>query len=392
MARMQTLFSTLFSHGFRPLFLLMALYALVGPLLWLLAWTGALPATTTAINPWWHGHDMLMGLAGAAIGGFLLTAVPNWTSTPPVHGQPLIMLCLLWISGRILPSHEWPSLVADAGYWILLCGLVAGPILRKDNRRNHKVLALIAVLALTDTATHLAVVYDSGWLQQAVWLQLWLIVLLINLIGGRIIPAFTGNWLRQHSAEPPAPAELPAGFAHTDLAGGIATALFALGVVTGQPALLTVPAGAAATLLQLIRLYRWKPWKTLADPLVGMLHLSWAWLATGLLLWTLAEAQLVPVSAAVHALGIGAMGSMIISVASRAAMGHTGRPLRSHPLLNTAILLLSLAALTRIIAASAVAPWWLWLSGGCWSLAFLIWLVRFAPILTGPSEAPQGQK
>ncbi|MEX1197861.1 MAG: NnrS family protein [Pseudohongiellaceae bacterium] len=377
---------TLLSYGFRPLFLLMGAYALIGPVLWMLAWTGQWPAASVTMNPWWHGHDMLMGLAAAAIGGFLLTAVANWTATRPVQGSALVWLCLFWISGRLLPLNDWPALVADGAYWTLLWGLIALPILRTGNRRNYKVLALVAALAATDFAVHLSALFSMDWLRQAVWLQLWLVILLINLVGGRIIPAFTGNWLRKQSERPLSTEELPAAFSRLDLIGGVALAVFAAGVVTQQPAWWTVPAGALSGLLQLIRLYRWKTWKTLTDPLVWMLHLSWAWIPVGTLLWTLAELGMLPVSAAVHALGIGAVAGMILSVASRAALGHTGRALLSHPLLTGAILLLSLAALSRTLASIDGGAVWLWVSLLCWVLAFGGWLARFAPILAGRLE------
>lgn len=376
--------TVLFSYSFRPLFLLMALFALIGPTLWVLNWTGHLPLMP-APNPWLHGHDMIMGLMSAAIGGFLLTAVANWTSTPPVQGSALAWLCLFWLSGRLLPLGHWPALVADSAYWILLWGLVALPILNTKNRRNFKVLILLACLAIIDSVVHLGAILAATWLRQAVWLQLWLVILMINLIGGRIIPAFTGNWLRKKSKQILSPEELPAAFSRIDLAGGAALAIFAAGLVSEQPVWWTVTAGALSTLLQLIRLYRWKVWKTFTDPLVWMLHLSWAWIAVGTLLWTLAELQMVPVSAAIHALGIGAIASMILSVASRAALGHTGRPLQSHALLTGAILLLSLASVSRIAASFTGAELWLWIGLGCWLLAFISWLLHYVPILTRPA-------
>lgn len=380
------LHQTLFSHGFRPLFLLMGLYALIGPTVWLLVWTGLLPPVGGPVLPAQHGHDMLMGLAGAAIGGFLLTAVPNWTATRPVRGQALVLLCLLWSAGRLLPHQHWASLVADTGYWALLGGLVAIPVLRTRNHRNYKVLMVLTAVAASDVLAHAGAILHEPWLRQAVWLQLWLVVILINLIGGRVIPAFTGNWLKQRSPQPLPRRELPAGFSHVDLAGGLLLALFAAGVVTRQAAWMTVPVGTLAAALQLYRLYRWKPWKTLSDPLVWMLHLSWGWLVAGTVLWILAELGRVPVSAAVHALGAGAIASMILSMSSRAALGHTGRPLHSHPLLTGAIVLLSVAAILRITATLTVGNAWLLASGAAWCLAFAFWLWRYVPVLLLPAR------
>ncbi|MGM0631986.1 MAG: NnrS family protein [Pseudomonadota bacterium] len=382
-ATSQPTLTTLFSHGFRPLFLLMALYAVIGPVHWLLAWTGLIPDAD--INAWWHGHEMVMGLAGAAIGGFLLTAVPNWTSTRPVRGLALIALCAAWIGGRFLPVTSWSALISDATYWALLWGLIALPIIRTRNRRNYKVLLVVAILATADVATHIAALADNTWVRQAVWTQLWLVVALVNLIGGRIIPAFTGNWLRQGSTRPPSPRDLPAPFGRIDLIGGLLLIAFALALLTAQPDGLTAVLGTTATATQLLRLYRWKPGRTLSEPLVWMLHLAWAWLAVGTGLWTLSLSGIVPVSAAVHALGIGGIAGMILSVASRATLGHTGRALDSHPLLTTATVMLSLAAISRIIATFQPHPAWLWISGALWLSAFVGWLILYGPMLLKPT-------
>ena len=164
-----------------------------------------------------------------------------------------------------------------------------------------------------------------------------------------------------------------------------------MSVVLQLPPPVTVPLGLLCFLAQAWRFIRWKFWLTFSDPLVWMMHLSYAWLLVGILLWTMSVADMLPVSAAIHALTIGAVASMIVSVAARAALGHTGRPLQTHWLLTSTIILLSLAALSRIIAAGVSAQWWLELSAGLWMLAMLCFALRYAPMLLGRSaQQPRG--
>src|SRR5579884_4564817 len=99
-----------FSAGFRPFFLLAALWAGLAIPLWLAALHGAeLPTRLPALV--WHIHEMAFGYGGAVVAGFLLTAIPNWTGRLPLQGVPLAVLAALWLAGR-------------AG--ILLSGLIGG--------------------------------------------------------------------------------------------------------------------------------------------------------------------------------------------------------------------------------------------------------------------------
>ncbi len=372
---MTQLLGNLFSRGFRPLFLLVGLYAIGGMLAWIGLWTGWWSFPLNRMAVYWHGHEMIMGLAAAAIGGFLLTAVANWTGRAPVAGWPLAALCLLWLAGRLSVGAPAVTAVSDFAYWLMLWVLVARDILGAGNRRNYKVLFVLAALAIADALFHWAELYRPEYLQRAFWLQLWLVLLLINLIGGRIIPAFTGNWLRRRDA----PAPMPPAFGRLDLAGSIAMGLFALALIVPVPTAAIVALGLVAAILQGGRLMRWQGLRTLSEPLVWMLHLSWAWIPLGILLWTLAAAQLLPVAAAVHALAIGAMAGMIVSVAARASLGHSGQPLQSSPLLTAAILLLNGAAVSRIMAVASDSEPWMLVGALLWLLAFLAFLWRLLP-------------
>lgn len=377
----------LLSFAFRPLFLLVALQALVGIGLWAAWWSGLL-AVQWPVNPvYWHAHEMISGFAGAAIAGFLLTAVANWTGRPPVRGWPLALLSLCWLAARLAAVTPFVAAVAGVLWWTLLLVLVAQELLLSRNRRNYKILLVLALFILTEGLYHLAALQGLAWQRQVVWAQMWLVLILINLIGGRIIPAFTRNWLLQRQAAPGGESTLPAAFGPIDLAATLALLLFAAISLLPVPGWLALATGVVAALLQAWRLSRWQGHRTLSDPLVWMLHVAYAWLPLGLLLLACGLAGLLPVSAGLHALTAGTIAGMIVSVSSRAALGHTGRPLKSHPLLTLSFVLLTLAAASRVLASLTALPLLMQGATLLWLLAFAAFALRYAPILLRPAAS-----
>lgn len=377
----------MFSYGFRPLFLLAGLHAFLSIPLWTLYWSGAVAFDLQRAGPFFHGHELISGLVAAAAGGFLLTAVANWTRRPPISGALLALLCTFWLLGRVAFNLPWLAAAGDLAYWILLTALVARELVLAGNRRNYKILAVLTAFLLSDVLYHIA---ESGYqfqmLQPIMWFQILLVVVLINLIGGRIIPAFTGNWLKARAREQQSPEpQLPPSFNRLDLIATVALLAFILLILLpGAPEPAQATAAATAGVLQLLRLSRWKAFQTGSEPLIWMMHLAYLWIPVGLGLWTLAlVSNIVPVSAAVHALTGGAIAGMIMAVSSRAALGHTGRPLQSPPLLTLAIILLSAATIIRVLATVSGGMTLLWVSVTLWAAAFGIWLVCFVPVLTG---------
>lgn len=376
-----------FSNGFRPLFTACAVQALVMMVLWLMSLGGALlagPEAWGAIA--WHGHEMLFGFGGAAIGGFLLAAVAKWTGRTPVSGVALMLLSLLWLVGRLL---SWSGvdqlallLLANSGYWLLLTLLVGRELWCSGNRRNAVVVLALAVM------TGFSVLFQLGAVDRLHLLesQLLLMALMISLIGGRIVPAFTRNWLVRRQA----PAErMPAPFGLPDrLAVGLSVLATLAWVVQG-PALLTGILLLLAGGAQLVRLLRWRGLASLDEPLLFALHGGYLWVGVGFVLLGLSTGwQLIPVTAGIHALAVGAMGGMILAVAARAALGHTNRELRAGRLMVVSFGVIHLAAMVRV--AAALLPeqsLLLMLSGMLWLLAFALFAWRYLPILLGPEES-----
>jgi uncharacterized protein involved in response to NO len=382
--------TVLLSFAFRPLFLLLVIQALVHIPVWYLMWQGYL-AVDWPVNPaLWHGHEMLNGFAGAAIGGFLLTAVATWTGRKAVSGWPLILLCLFWIVAR--GSLIVPQLAATASiaFWLGLLLLMAREVLLAGNQRNYKVVLILLLFLLLELAFQYAFLSRADWLREIVWIQLWLIVLLINLIGGRIIPAFTRNWLKRHRPSL-TDKQLPRPFGKVDLVASLTLPGFAILSLIQVSEPLLVASALIAAFFQIWRLLRWQGFRTFADPLVWMMHLAYAWIPLGILLFAGGLKGMLPVSMGIHALGIGTVASMIVSVASRAALGHTNRPLIAHPLLTLSIVLISLAALLRILASSSSTSMLLSAATVIWSVAFAAFAIRYLPILLFPAKGNSGQ-
>lgn len=379
----------LLSYAFRPLFLLMTAYALVVVPVWVLVWVGWVPMPSLALlNPiWWHAHEMLFGFAGAAIGGFLLTAVATWTGRPPVAGAPLLALALLWLAARLLlflPLGNAGSVMpaaaaADLGYDVLLLGLMSRELLSARNRRNYKVLVLLALLAAANTAFYFGVGGRPRWVDPALLGTLWIVILLISLIAGRVVPAFTRNWLRLHGASPDVG---PPPFDRVDLAATLALVTFACLTLVETLSFVTAATGLIAGVLLLFRVARWQGLRTRTEPLVWILHIAFLWIPVGVLLLAGAALGWWPASAGIHALSVGAITTMIVAVASRAALGHTGRPLESHPVLTAAYLLITLAAASRVLVVAVPDGRALLLvAGASWFLGFACFAWRYVPIL-----------
>lgn len=373
--------------GFRPFFLGAAAWAAIALTLWLLAFFGSINLAAGMDATAWHRHEMLFGFVGAAIAGFLLTAIPNWTGRLPIAGAPLAGLFGLWLAGRLIlllggPRWLGGAAIADIGFYVLLAALFAREVLAANNR-NLMVVFIVLLLAGADAADYCAA---FGWIDDpllGVRAALGLIVVLISLIGGRIIPSFTRNWMMKNGPKQGLPHQ-PGRFDMLTI--GI-TAVAMAGWVFASESRALAGVITIAALLQGIRLMRWNGIGAARDPLVLILHVGYAWLPVGLFLLSASMVSSgMPVSSAIHALAAGAIATMILAMITRASLGHTGHPLRASLSIVVAYALLTTGAVLRVIAplgiiqyASAIR-----LAGATWIAAFLVFLVVYVPILAGP--------
>ncbi len=386
--------AAILTYGFRPFFLLAGAYAVVAVAAWLAIFFGVMSAPSDWSPAYFHGHEMLFGFVTAAIAGFLLTAVPNWTGAPPLRGRALAGLVALWLAGRVV---QWlaavlPSVlvaVVDLAFLPAVAATVAPALWAAGKRSNLVILVMPTVLVVADLLVHLEV---AGVVADGARLGLYLaadtIALLIAVIGGRIVPAFTRNALRF--------AGNPAPVAARPALDRLALASLALIVVVdlvraGQGAPFAGPAAGVAALAAAVlngaRMAGWQSRRTLGEPLLWVLHLGYGWLVLGLLAKAAANlTDAVPHAAALHATTVGAIGTMIFAVMSRTGLGHTGRPLSVGRLIAVAYLFVSAAAITRV-ALPLLGRFDLMgviVSGVFWIAAFGVFVAVYWPILTRP--------
>jgi uncharacterized protein involved in response to NO len=381
--------STLLEGGFRPFFLLAGAYGALSLLGWLLAYTGHWSVPAGWVPMWWHGHELLYGFALAAVCGFLLTAVPKWTSTPPVTGARLGGLVGLWLAGRaamwaagVLPA--WVVAVADLALIPALGWAVGMPIVRRGSPRNYGFPPVIAGLFAANLASHLPALGLAPALTARTGLMgaTYLVVVLIAVISGRIVPAFTGGALRERGG--PEVRNRPL-LGRT--AVGAVVLASATQLLTAHPWAQALPAAAAAVLLA-ARATGWRSMHTARQPMLWILHVGHAWLIVGFaLLAAAALTDVVPSSSALHAFTAGAMGTMVLAVMTRAALGHTGRRLVASPAMTTAYVLVVLGGLARVVASLLPAQVYVpavVLAGILWMGAYGLFTVVYLPILLRP--------
>lgn len=375
----------LFSYGFRPFFLLAALFATLAVPLWLAVYTGNLGLASPLPASLWHGHEMLFGYGAAVLAGFLLTATPSWSGRPPVRGAALAALAAIWLGGRLasLAGGSVPGFAAavDLAFLPALATAIV-PALRAAPRRNRVFLPMLGVLLLADLGVHLdALDVLPGLGSVALRVALDLFALLIGLVGGRIVPAFTGNALAGRGE-----ADRVRAFSARDRLAIASLALLLFADLTGLTRVAGVVALAAAC-LNGWRLYGWQGSRTLGQPILWVLHLGYLWLTLGLA-WrgTVDLTEFLLPADGLHGLAIGAVGTMTLAIMSRATLGHAGRPLHAPPLVVASYVLVTAATIARLAAALAPAQSvaLLVLSGALWTLAFAAFAIRLGPVLVLP--------
>ena len=373
--------------AFRPFFFGGAAWGLVALMLWISSLAGALVLPTAMDALAWHRHEMMFGFVGAVIAGFLLTAIPNWTGRLPIAGPPLASLVGLWFAARlaVLFSSIFgtiPAAILDVGFYLTLAFVGAREVFAAKNR-NVPVVGLVLLFGIANAVDHLGMAgaiesSELGWM-----FAVSLVVLMISLIGGRIIPSFTRNWLVKQGVSDGLPSQ-PGRF---DVLVIGATALALLFWITGPSGWVTGGLLGLAAALQAARLARWGGLRAARDPLVLVLHVGYAWIPIGLaLLGASAAGTVIARSVAVHALTAGAMATMILAVMTRASLGHTGRELKACPATTTIYALVTLGALLRVAAPLELMDYQrsIEVAGLAWGGALLLFLVAYAPVLWGP--------
>ncbi|NQV47332.1 MAG: NnrS family protein [Rhodospirillaceae bacterium] len=384
------------SIGFRPFFLFAGIYGVIPVIVWLLTYGGVMDLPGPLAPMLWHGHEMIFGFGVAAATGFLLTAVPNWTGTPPVQGPVLAGLAALWLAGRAVMWVGWPL----GGFFVAALDLALIPavaivagrrIASTGAGRNYVFLGLLAILFAGNLLMHLeAAGLAENTAATGLRIGVYGFALLITLIGGRVIPNFTANALKAAGNTAPV-ASHPT--VEKLVVIGVLTATIA-GITLESPNFIIGATALTAAALLAFRMRHWQTLHTRHQPILWVLHLGHIWLVIGFALMGLAAlGGPVGESAAIHALTAGAMGTMILAMMTRAALGHTGRQVIASAPIVVSYAMASLGAILRVLATVGEAligpsgPGLMIAAGGIlWMLAFAIFTIVFWPILTGPRQ------
>jgi uncharacterized protein involved in response to NO len=340
----------------------------------------------------WHVHEMLFGFAAATVAGFLLTAIPNWTGRLPVNGVSLAALLAVWLAGRCaILFSAWiggaAAAAIDSSFLFILALVAAREIMVGKNWRNLRVLILLTLLIASNVTFHVEVL-TKGAADYGIRLAIATVILLIALIGGRIVPSFTGNWLaRENPGRPPAP------FGRYDKVTVLASAFALLAWIVSPAHPLTGTVLLGAGILQCVRLARWAGDRTTRERLVLVLHFAYLFLPLGFLLVG-ASVFLpgMPASAGIHAWTAGAIGLMTLAVMTRASLGHTGHPLHAGTATEAVYASVFGSAISRILAALIGSQALLDTSALLWIAGFGLFVLSYAPMLLKkkPEQANAG--
>jgi uncharacterized protein involved in response to NO len=372
--------SALLNLGFRPFYLLAALFAALAVPAWVAELSGHGWPAGYLEGLLWHQHEMVFGFALAVIAGFLLTAGRLWTGLPTPSGAPLALLAGHWIAARVLviTGPGWLGALADGAFPFVVAAVLGRIVFRARNLRNYFVPLLLAALGLVNACFHLSAL---GLIEAPASLSaqggLYLVVLLLIVMAGRVVPSFTASALPQ--------ARLRRSAALDYAALAISALAFAGALAELDGWLGALPAFVAAA-LHAARQAGWAPLATRGRPILWILHLSHAWIPVGFVLLGLALLGLVIGAAPLHAFAVGALSGTIIGMITRTALGHTGRPLAAGRAEVAAYVLVHCAAAARVAAALVLTAYMplVYVSATLWSAAFLTYFIAYAPRLARP--------
>mgnify|MGYP001218268337 CR=1 FL=1 len=381
---------TILQHSFRPFFMAAGFWAMLAVPFWLLSYAGILVLPDEFDALLWHQHEMLYGFAGASIAGFVLTAVPNWTGRLPVSGGRLAVLVAFWLAGRVgFLSAAWigplATAVLDLAFLTTLAVMIGRELVAGKNWRNLPVLVIISFITLGNWLVHIEANGIADTAEIGIRLSTFVLALLVALIGGRIVPSFTRNWLVRKGVT-----ALPAPIGRFDAIALVVLIIFVIAKVVQPDHPMTAYLAVLTGFLHAVRLLRWKGWAVVSEPLMWVLHLGYAWLVVALILIGLTGlTDFLSPTSAIHALTAGAFGTMILAMMTRASLGHTGRELKASAGTTAIFVLITIAAVLRV-AAPELGEWAIWLAGGAWTLGYGLFSVLYFPVFTQPRvQAPK---
>ena len=371
--------------AFRPLFLGGTLFSVIAIGWWIYFWLNPFNWMPHGGPVWWHGHEMLFGFGAAIVVGFLLTAVQSWTGVIGLRGKPLAALALTWLLGRLLLAFgsalpSWVLAAGDIAFLLFATFAMAYPVIKVKQWRNLIFVPILFAFTVLNTVSHWAVTTEQPLLAiQALHSTILLFTLIISILGGRVIPAFTSNTMECQKASPIKWLEA------VSITSIILLIIMAFIGFTNLPSIILLVVSSIAALANGWRFLRWGIQHSWSVPLLWSLHLAYAFIPLGFLMLALHSAGLMDnISAALHSFTVGSIGGMILAMISRVTLGHTGRPLNPHSLVSLAFVFILSAAIIRVLIAAwfpEFAYWGIGIAGVLWIFAYTVYLYFYAPML-----------
>jgi len=371
--------------AFRPLFLGGTLFSVIAIAWWSYFWLNPFNWLPYGGPVWWHGHEMLFGFGAAIVVGFLLTAVQSWTGVIGLRGKPLAVLALTWLFGRILLAFgsalpSWLIAAGDIAFLLFATIAMAYPVIKVKQWNNLMFVPMLFTLTLLNSISHWAVITDQPQLaMQSLHGTIMLFTLIISVLGGRVIPAFTANTMETHKKQPDKKLET------TSIISIILLLFIAFIGFTNIPSIILLLVSSTAALANGWRFLRWGIQYSWSVPLLWSLHIAYAFIPLGYAMLALHSLGLMDnISAALHSFTVGSIGGMILAMISRVTLGHTGRPLNPHGLVTVAYVFIFIAAIIRVVVSTWVPEFTYWgigIAGGFWVFAYSIYLYFYGPML-----------
>lgn len=370
-------------RGFRPFFLLGALYSVVSLLIWGGFYAGYVSPPSVLADPVsWHAHEMVYGFTMAIVAGFLLTAVANWTGGAPARQFHLLGLCGVWLVGRVVMGVELGlpeiAIFAIEGAFVPALAIsLSIPLFKSWNKRNFVFLVLLSTLFICDMA------FLITQERMPLYIAVMVIITMVSLVGGRIIPAFTVAALRGRGEDAH---QIPQGRMDVLALVSLALMIVVLLLMGTHGVVLSVIA-FASVVIHTLRLRHYHTRRIVNDPMVWILHVGYGWVIIGLLFMGLAALGILPFSIALHALTAGAIGSMTIGMMCRVALGHTGREKIATKATTLSFILMQGAVILRVFGPVFFPDYstlWMSISALLWASCFGIYVLIYTPILWKP--------
>ncbi len=381
---MQKLFD-IFDHpflgrGFRPFFFLGAFYSFIMLFIWGGVYSGfiTLPGFLLTDSVSWHAHEMLYGYTMAIVAGFLLTAVANWTKQEPVRGGHLFSLCVVWLFGRIVINFDiglpfWVVYLVVSSFIPFLIVSLSIPLLESWNKRNFIFILVLGSLSI------LQIIFLVLENRDILYVSLMMIMVMISLIGGRIIPAFTVNALRERGH---IVLQVPQN--NVDIISVFSLIITAICFILYLDGIFLFLSAIFSAALHIFRMRHYHSFKAFSDPMLWILHIGFIWLIIALILLALSALEVLPLYLVTHAFTAGAIGSMTIGMMVRVALGHTGRKIIANKFILIMFCLMQLMAVIRVFGPILLPDFndiWIISSAIIWSLCFALYLLLLAPVL-----------